>query len=536
MPPGKLKLFYLYLVVIVLFGWLGLAISDSSPNHCPPQNNKKTFGDEPNFCHLIYDYWDQKPTIWRVGRIFTKKLDGESAFDLAEQYGLYIQEVSKNITHFGPILATFANLFKGKDRRCLDLLYQKIEESFRNIQDETNRLTQIIKDGIKDAADYNDLDSILLEYNTTIRTPMKIYNDIIRVLTNPKTINETHYYVLKKYCNDSANGIHELSKNLKSILEAPCKTESKSYHAKKGSKTYADTGCLLLIAGKITDEHGKELRHEFFKSFVLDIMHIAKTFTFCTAIKASELNVTNNTKELEKFVAPISKSLYEAIELVKNKVREKDIEKIKSRKDALSEGFKSLCDKLPSKLKNSTFWITELVEGLKDKFIALLHNETLVFADGTADYMELYCPKTSCFFLKNFCNMHIMYSDSTRTGMELYNNPISSIIGFNSDIEGWNRKINMSDPNITNILDNLVKQQLVQRYSADFKAAALFYKNGTNVNVAIKTQYVQLYFHRTISINDTIVKLVAPSNEYSHHKIMNYMENFKYPNDVHLIY
>jgi hypothetical protein len=79
--------------------------------------------------------------------------------------------------------------------------------------------------------------------------------------------------------------------------------------------------------------------------------------------------------------------------------------------------------------------------------------------------------------------------------------------------EGYN-KVNISNPNLTAVVDEFVQLNPFQ-YIYELHIAAIFYNNdGTNVKMGFQRLYNQPYVHRDIHTSGGIIKFFGPSSRF----------------------
>jgi hypothetical protein len=517
MPPGKLKLFYLYLVVIVLFGWLGLAISDSSPNHCPPQNNKKTFGDETDFCDSAHQAGPEK----RILNALTKGVNNQSMTSLIMDITFVVSQKSGNVPYVGKFIKFGGSLLKGQDpqKRCFAYLSKKITKGFDEIKGAIEESTRKIINELKVV----NFQILFTSYNALVQSVISQYLTTIGFLIDPETSNSYYYDQLNKTCDDIDKGILALANRFRDFNTQSCISLARYYNVTlergKDDSTLSATTCIPVMIRNTYPTYRSEERYELLKRLALDGVNLMRILTFCTTIKAMDMKEDNpdDEKKLAQLHNPMNNLILTGAAKARDLIMEVEVRYMQQREEQVRKAFEAFFNAV-KKPKHDNFWIEKLPANKLKYFFQIFENATLILADGSANYRVLHCPNTTCFFIPNFCNMHIMYSEPTRTGVESYKEYLDLILKLSSDVE--NANIDSYSPHYTleYIIDQFVELAPIRRSSVGFDSAALFYKNDTNLNfdVGLKTQYVQYYFHRTISVKGkgSIVKVVAPTNQY----------------------
>jgi hypothetical protein len=526
MPPGILKTFYLYLVVIVLFGWLGLAISD--PSEKPPTPEQTKPKEDPDaikndFCALTKGDKYAGGIVPRIGRLLIDKVDGDTLEGLFDEIYAWGKELLDAVPAIGPVIKAVVNLFNGPDpvQRCLGQISEKLEEGFKNIENKIQEAKEEIINAIEKSHKEQLVSTTFSNYRQVVREKINSYVSTIQNLMNPKTATEKRYRDIGETCVDRVRGIEQLTTDFKYYLKTSCYQTRNSYNTKKVSSTnrphtYQFDDCLAKLIKDAFGNNETIIRQKFMKSVALDGIRLSRILTYCVVMMENR----TDEKEIEKFILPIQENIVEALESAENIIMYNEIKYMELMKQLFSDRIRKFHSSIKDRIKNPNFWITELDNDSLKHFFKLYKNASIVFADGKAEHRVLYCPKTLCFFIPDLHGMHVMYSESTKMDLASYNAPLNSIGDFYSDLEHVNAMINKSNPDSKHVLDEFVRLRPL-KYSTDgFNSAALFYTNDTNLKIAFKKQLLQFYVNRQIVSEHGIVKVIAPSNTYCYDEFL----------------
>jgi hypothetical protein len=525
-------MFYRYFFVVLLFGWLNL-VNPSS------QLNKKTFG-EVDACEQkeldkylagVAAYVETVVVIYRVTIPFIPNC-------MSDIKQLLYESVSA-ISGIGPLLALPAKKIKQPDNimKCLSQMSEKIENEFKKLSDaidnSTNECINIIDELGRRINNLN----IRLEFQRYKDFSSRIdkFAEKIKIVINPTKTTPELFNELKKDCNDTTKGPVDITTEFEILLKDMCSRKKRSVNVKKlqqtptnNSKTFGNvkyanlpgTECLLEL---IKDAIKRDMLEggEFFRRFVLDGIHILKIATYCGGIIFNENPSDKNG--IEKFFYPINKTIVEVIEYVESILMSREIDWLKeieaNVRNKLTEMHKSF---VPGS-NNPTFWIGRIDPEL---LVSLCEIDgpapSFLFIDGNASYRIINCPKRACFFIKDLFGMHVMYSRACGEPCNVWRPPycynyvknfnLLSKFYFNLG-EGYN-KVNISNPNLTAVVDEFVQLNPFQ-YIYELHIAAIFYNNdGTNVKMGFQRLYNQPYVHRDIHTSGGIIKFFGPSSRF----------------------